>query len=180
MRIIAGRAKGRTLASPRGPATRPLTGRAREAVFSSLGDSVIGATVLDAYAGAGSIGLEALSRGAVSAVFMERSRSALAVIRRNVERVGLGGTIVPGDVVASLSADANTYDFAFVDPPYDTGNPEVEAVLAAMEGRLGRGAWVVVHRRTGTPLPAPPPFLRLVDRRRYGDGEVLRFVEEQP
>ena len=97
MRIIAGEAKGRRLAAPRS-GTRPFTGRAKEAVFSSLARFVPNADVLDLFAGSGSLGLEALSRGAASAVFVERDRSAAAVLSANVASVDLGGTVVTVDV----------------------------------------------------------------------------------
>jgi 16S rRNA (guanine966-N2)-methyltransferase len=101
MRIIAGEAKGRRLVAPRS-GTRPFTGRAKEAVFSSLHARVGGAAVLDLFAGSGSLGLEALSRGANSVVFVEQDRDAVTVIAANVDAVGLGGTIVRRDVEAFL------------------------------------------------------------------------------
>ncbi len=102
MRIIAGSAKGRRLEAPRTSDTRPITDRAKESIFSSLGDRVVGARVLDLYAGSGAFGLEALSRGSASAEFVERGREAVGVLRRNVESTGLGGRIVADDVVRFL------------------------------------------------------------------------------
>jgi 16S rRNA (guanine966-N2)-methyltransferase len=180
VRIIAGSARGRRLVAPRGQGTRPFTGRVKEAVFSSLGGAVTDAAVLDAYAGTGSLGLEAASRGAASVVFLERDGAALEALERNVAAVGLGGTIRRGDAARTLAVDLGSYDIVFVDPPYAAANAEVEAFLAALDRRLARDAVVIVHRRFGTPLPQAPPFLRLTDRRRYGDAEVLRFTEEQP
>ncbi len=98
LRIISGIAKGRRLSGPPGLTTRPFPDRVREAVFSSLGEVVVDAAVLDLFAGTGSLGLEALSRGASAATFVEHDRAALLVLRRNIEAVGLGGIVVAIDV----------------------------------------------------------------------------------
>lgn len=175
MRIIAGSAKGRRLASPRGGATRPLTDRVREALFSSLGAEVIGARVLDLYAGSGSVGLEALSRGAASVVFVERDRGALDALRRNVAAVGLGGEVVADDAERHVARIAEPVDLAFVDPPYALPLASVLQVLERLEPILTDGATVVVHRRKGEEPPQQLAGLMLVDRRRYGDAEVWRY-----
>ena len=179
MRIIAGIAKGRRLAGPPGSATRPLTDRIREAVFSSLGDAVPGAAVLDLYAGTGSIGLEALSRGADSAVFVERDRKTAAVLQANVEAVGLGGTVVVADVVAFLDGAEGPVDLAFVDPPYALPLASVVEVLERLEPLLSDEAIVVVHRRRGDEVPQPAS-LELVSQRHYGDADVWRYRKETP
>lgn len=177
MRIIAGAAKGRRLASP-GAATRPMTDRIKEAVFSSLGARIAGARVLDLYAGSGSLGLEALSRGAATAVFVERDRKALVALRTNVDRVGLDGTVVGRDVAAYVDSVSTTFDLAFVDPPYTLPLPSVSRILERLEPRLSSGATVVVHRRIGETPPDGVAALRLTDRRRYGDAEIWRFTKE--
>ncbi len=180
MRIIAGVAKGRRLNGPTGRATRPFLERAREAVFSSLGALVENAAVLDLFAGTGSLGLEAMSRGAATVTFVERDRNALAVLRRNIEAVGLGGTVVAGDVerfVASSTGEG-AYDLAFVDPPYDVPLPSVARILEGLERAMGKGAVVVVHRRRGEELPVPAGYA-VTDRRRYGDSEIWRLVVDE-
>jgi len=177
MRVIAGLAKGRRLLAPRDGGTRPMTDRAREGVFSSLGSAVPGARVLDLYAGSGSLGLEALSRGAVSVVFVERGRAALAVLRANVAAVGLGGDVVAGDVAVYLGRAAGPFDLAFVDPPYALALASVEQVLGGLVHLLAAGGTVVLHRRAGEGL-APPAGLEVTDRRRYGDSEITRLVKE--
>jgi 16S rRNA (guanine966-N2)-methyltransferase len=153
--------------------------RVREALFSSLGGVVDGAAVLDLFAGSGSLGLEALSRGAGSAVFVERSRPAVAALRSNMAAVGLGGEIVTSDVEAFLARDAGTYDVVFVDPPYAAPLASVESILALLLPRLADGAVVVVHRRAGDAEPVVAEGLGLVDRRRYGDAEITRLVKEE-
>jgi 16S rRNA (guanine966-N2)-methyltransferase len=177
MRIITGLAKGRRLLAPRDGGTRPMTDRAREGLFSSLGAAVIDARVLDLYAGSGSLGLEALSRGAHSAVFVERGRAALAVLRANVAAVGLGGEVVAGDVGEYLARPTGPFDLAFVDPPYALPLGSVEQVLGGLARRLTAGGTAVLHRRAGEGL-APPPGLEIADRRRYGDSEITRLVKE--
>jgi 16S rRNA (guanine966-N2)-methyltransferase len=177
MRIIAGLAKGRRLVGPEGTATRPMTDRAREALFSSLGDIVLRADVLDLYAGSGSIGLEALSRGAASVVFVERGKPALQVLRRNVDRVGLGGDIIFADVERYLDGCTTSFHLAFVDPPYALSLASVQSVLRKLIPRLNTGGDVVVHRRAGTEGPVVDG-LESIDRRRYGDTVLWRFRKE--
>lgn len=178
LRIIAGRAKGRRLRAPAGFDTRPMMDRVREAVFSSLGSAVEGAAVLDLYAGSGSLGLEALSRGAASAVFVERGREALAALRANVAAVGLGGRVAAAPVDAFLERDAGAYDLVFVDPPYARSLASVETTLGLVAARLAGGAIVVLHRRAGEGEPLLPPGLAVADRRRYGDAEITRLTKE--
>ncbi|MFQ5948937.1 MAG: 16S rRNA (guanine(966)-N(2))-methyltransferase RsmD, partial [Acidimicrobiia bacterium] len=156
--------------------TRPMTDRAREALFSTLGPVVEGARVLDLYAGSGSLGLESLSRGAASAVFVERHRRALKALRANVDSIGLGGRVIADDVEHFLEQPDGVFDLAFVDPPYALSLASVETVLDRLVPRLEEGAQVVLHRRAGDSIPTAPPALRPVDRRRHGDSELHRFV----
>ncbi len=177
MRIVAGRAKGRRLGTP-ASGTRPPTGRMREAVFSSLGDVVVDADVLDLFAGSGSFGLEALSRGAASATFVEQAREAVDVLRANVAAVGLGGTVVRDRVERFLARAAGSWDVVFVDPPYDLEAIAVAEILDRVADLLRPGGVVVVHRRAGDPEPRPEK-LGLSRRRRYGDGEILWYEPKE-
>jgi 16S rRNA (guanine966-N2)-methyltransferase len=179
LRIIAGRAKGRRLVGPPGLDTRPMMDRVREALFSSLGSALEGAAVIDLFAGSGSLGLEALSRGAASAVFVERDRRAVAALRANVAAVELGGRVEVADCVSFLERDTGCYDLAFVDPPYARSLASVEIVLGLLAPRLAGGAIVVLHRRAGTGEPALPDGLEVSDRRRYGDAEITRLTKEE-
>lgn len=180
MRVIAGRAKGRTLVAPRGLGTRPLTDRAREALFSSLGEVVAGARVLDLYAGSGALGIEALSRGAAHVTFVERGRAALGALRRNLGAVGFEAEVVAGDVARFLrDAENGRYQLAFVDPPYALSLASVEEILRELEPLLVPGAAVVLHRPAGEGTPAASPMLRLVDERRYGDSRLWRYEKEE-
>lgn len=177
MRIIAGQAKGRKLTSPKGTTTRPMQDRVKEAIFSSLGSVVVGAAVLDLYAGTGSMGLEALSRGADRAVFVERHRSTLYALEKNCELVGLGGEVFAGDVLGFLSRRTDEFDLVFVDPPYSDADAGVERVMVAVAERVRPGGIVVLHRSTGSLIPVAEK-LTLVDDRRYGGAQLWRFQKE--
>ncbi|MDT7570225.1 MAG: rRNA (guanine966-N2)-methyltransferase [Actinomycetota bacterium] len=172
-RIIAGEARGRRLQVPRGELTRPTSDRAREGLFSSLqslGD-VEGARVLDLYAGSGALGLEALSRGAASATFVEDDPHALSAIRDNIAHVKVSGAhVVPMKVEVFLAADPEPrYDVAFLDPPYDA---DVAAALVALVPWLADDAVVAVERRTRGPELTWPPGLQPERSRRYGEATL--------
>lgn len=173
MRIIAGRAKGRTITAPPS-GTRPMTGRARESLFSIIAGHLVDADVLDLYAGSGGLGLEALSRGARSAVFVERSSRASRIIAENVEAVGLGGTVHQGSAYDVVGRLRGTFDVIFVDPPYRDTDQSVEHVLGRLDALLADTGIVVVHRQASSALTAPE-FLTCVDERRYGDAVVSMF-----
>lgn len=178
MRIIGGEARGRRLTGPKGDSTRPMTDRAREAVFNILRSEVPGAEVLDLYAGTGSMGLEALSRGASRALFVESDRAMAEILAHNVEAVGLGGEVVVGTVERYLAGPVRVIaDLAFVDPPYPLAVPSVEQVLADLGRHLAPGGTVLLHRRKGQPAPeAPWP---LVDDRTYGSAQMWFYRDER-
>jgi len=146
MRIIAGEHRGRRIEAPPGNKTRPMLDRVREALFSTVQDWVEGACVLDLFAGSGSLGLEALSRGAQHAHFVERAHPALAVLKRNVELLALTGssTIVRGDALSPKNwsrepaASEPAFDLVFFDPPYATlDDPMLRAeVLRAVDALM--------------------------------------------
>ena len=172
MRVVAGRHGGRRLVAPAGDATRPTSDRVREALFSVLGASVQGARVLDLYAGSGALGIEALSRGAASAVFVDRAQPAIAAIRANLQALGIEADVRRMQARTALrtaSARAEAYDLVFLDPPYrrtaDLGRELSEALPAV----LAPGARVVGEsdRRELLALELP-----LTDERRYGDTVI--------
>ena len=168
MRVVAGEFKGRRLVAPRGRRTRPTADRVREALFSMLGD-VSGARVLDLYAGSGALGIEALSRGAESAVFVERDRAALAALERNLEATGAPGEVRRQDVARFLERQEGTFDLVFCDPPYD-GAPAIAATLAAaLPEILDEDARIVTESDKRNPLVLPLP---LVVERSYGDTRI--------
>ena len=175
-RIVGGTARGRRLAVPaRG--TRPTSDRAREALFNSLAGLVdlSGSRVLDLFAGSGAIGLEALSRGAAAATFVDSDRAACAVIEHNVEAVGLPGATVhrrPAGPFLVGSTPDEPFDLVFADPPYAFG----EAALAALLASLVAAPWVVpggvivVERSARGAEPAWPEAIESVKQKRYGEG----------
>ena len=179
MRVIAGLAKGRTLTAPKGNATRPMTERAREGLFSSLGDIVAGARVLDLYAGSGSLGIEALSRGSQRAVFVERQAEAIDALRKNLDAVGLGGEIATQSVEEYVSRGAAIFDLVFVDPPYAAGAAALEELLDSLQPLVAPGGNVVLHRRKGSPPVTHPPWLTQSAFKGYGDTELFRFERSQ-
>ncbi len=170
MRIIAGFAKGRRLATP-SLGTRPMTGKARESVFSILASRWAGARVLDLYAGSGSLGLEALSRGANDVVFVENGKAAGECIARNIDSIDLGGTLIAETVEMSIPRMRTEFDVVFVDPPYSADDVAVADVLAALGSVLARDGVVVMHRQAASTV-VPPDFLTCSDERRYGDAVV--------
>ncbi len=181
MRVIAGRFGGRRLADPPGRGVRPTSDRVREALFSALGD-LAGRHILDVYAGTGALGIEALSRGAASAVFVERARASLRVLRSNLESLGLGDVpeiarVVRGDapaVMRRLGRDAETFDLVFLDPPYasDEARRALEALVAA--DLVSTGGEVVVEASRRHPVPIVPG-LALREERRYGETVIVRL-----
>ncbi|SEP51472.1 16S rRNA (guanine966-N2)-methyltransferase [Amycolatopsis saalfeldensis] len=170
---MAGRAGGRRLkVPPKG--TRPTSERVREALFNALdvAGELDGARVLDLYAGSGALGLEALSRGAADAWFVEADRRAADVLRGNVADVGLGGTVRAAPVEAVVAAPAPTrFDLVLADPPYAVDAAALGRVLAALDegGWLGEGALVVVERAARDGAPDWPAAFTPTREKRYGD-----------
>jgi 16S rRNA (guanine966-N2)-methyltransferase len=175
MRIIAGKAGGRRLKSPDTTGTRPATDRVREAVFSSIGSWVDDAVVADLYAGSGSFGLEALSRGASSAVFVESGRKALQALRHNVEMVGLGGSVIEGTVEGYLKRANHRFHLVFMDPPWSKPIDQMEAELAGLDRLLLPNGEVVTSRRHHDLVPQPPKTWRVAADKRYGDTRIIRY-----
>ncbi|MFA9431315.1 16S rRNA (guanine(966)-N(2))-methyltransferase RsmD [Egicoccus sp. AB-alg2] len=177
MRVVAGAARGRRLVAPKGHDVRPTTDRVKEALFSSLQPLLPGAHVLDVFAGAGGLGIEALSRGAASVTFVERARPALDALRRNLDTVGLpGAEVVATDVGRALrgALPGAPFDVVLADPPYRFDAEELQAVLAGLLDHLVDGATVVVERAA---RDAPPPWpVELLPQppRRYGDTALHR------
>lgn len=179
MRIIAGTAKGRRLLAPRSSGTRPATDRVREAVFSSIGAAVVDADVADLYAGSGSLGLEALSRGAQSATFVESARKAIEALRANIAAVGLGGVVVASTVEHFLKHSDRRFDLVFMDPPWDQTTTTMESDLAALDRLLQPDAQVIVSRRHTDRAPETPETWRVAANKLYGDTRILRYAKPE-
>lgn len=183
-RIVGGVAGGRHLVvPPRG--TRPTTDRVRESVFNVLAARMDfdGLRVLDLYAGSGALGLEALSRGAASVLFVENDRRAADVITRNIETVGLpGATVRRGSVASVLSGPGTAMDLVFADPPYEVPGETVEDMLVSLvrHGWLEPGSVVVVERAASSPPLNWPGDWTLWPQRRYGDTRIETAVLGSP
>ncbi len=165
--------------APAGRGVRPTTDRVREALFARLG-ALDGARVLDLYAGTGALGIEALSRGAESVVFVERARASLAALERNLQTLDLLGSsrILRQDVpegVATLGREALRFDLVLLDPPYETEEAERALRAVVTAGVLAPGATLVVERSQRHDLPTITGLV-LLDERRYGDTVVARLA----
>jgi 16S rRNA (guanine966-N2)-methyltransferase len=176
MRVIAGSARGLRLAAPRDPKTRPISDKVKESLFGAIGSRVVNARVLDLYAGSGAVGIEALSRGAAQATFVERGRPAVAVIRENLERTGLGdhAEVHALAVEAFLEREpAQPWDVAILDPPY--AERTLDVPLERLRPHLAPGALVVVKHFWRTPVPATGGLV-VTRGRRFGET-ALTFLE---
>jgi 16S rRNA (guanine(966)-N(2))-methyltransferase RsmD len=181
VRVIAGRLGGRSLVAPAGTATRPTSDRVKEALFSILGD-MEGALVLDLYAGTGALGIEALSRGARHATFVEHGASALRALRRNLEALDLKAQalVLPLPAERALAKRAHEFDLVLVDPPYAEvrGGVLAKGLAKAMEGfpaALNPGARLMLEHASSEPAP-DIAGLSLEDTRTYGDTALSFYV----
>lgn len=176
MRVIAGAAKGRRLVAPPGSGTRPTSDRVKEALFSMLQPVLPGVAAIDLFAGSGSLGVEALSRGARHVTFVERERRALRALRQNLELTGFGDRAVVVERAVETALEGTLpngpFGLAFLDPPYDTPPDRLDAVLAALVVHLAPSASVSVERSSRDPAPAWPDPLRPTRERRYGDTVI--------
>jgi 16S rRNA (guanine966-N2)-methyltransferase len=186
LRIISGRLRGRTIRAPGGRGTRPTASRVREAIFDVLAHSPThartcsGARVLDLFAGSGAMGIEALSRGADHAHFVERDRRAVTELRENLEALGLtaSATVLPvaaDQAIRRLEAERSTFELVFLDPPYAAVR-ETEALLRGLVGStlLARPSLVVLEHAADVALPPIEGLGPSLDRR-WGDTEAVFY-----
>ena len=189
IRITAGEWRGRLLRVPRGD-VRPAQDRVRLAVFSSLADRVPGARVLDLFAGTGAYGLEALSRGAAAATWVENDRRVLAVLRENVAALcgpdalgGRGAAVVPADALRFLARGGGDapYDLVFADPPYDRDGGWLKKILSALAGRsiLKSSGLLVMEQSVHVPAVSQEGWQQL-KRRVYGETQIDYMAPLQP
>jgi 16S rRNA (guanine966-N2)-methyltransferase len=173
MRVIAGQWGGRRLQAPAGAATRPTSDRVREALFSILGDRVAGARVLDLFAGSGALGIEALSRGATEATFVDSSAAAVKAVQANLEALGAEADVRRADARVFLrgaSREGRHYDLVFLDPPYRLAARLGRELSEALPAVLAPGGLAISEsdRRSVLHLDMTP-----TDERRYGDTVIL-------
>lgn len=179
MNVIGGRFRGRKLKAPPGLDTRPVQARTREALFAMLGD-LDGLRFLDCFAGTGAMGIEALSRGAAEAVFVEQAARPARIIRENLAALGLPDTVIQQDVFTFLdrhrAGGGKKFDIAFADPPYDMG------LSQRTVAEIGRGVFfqppgglLIVTTRKTEELPTESGVLTVIRERRYGDTLVTVY-----
>ena len=170
MRVVAGEHRGRRLKAPPGTATRPTSDRVREALFSILGP-LDGMRVLDLFAGSGALGIEALSRGAASATFVESDRRAARAISHNLEALGEQAEVVVRDALAWLRRPpaGTAFELVLIDPPYDSAVRLGEALSERLPGVLAAEALIVSESDKRTPLTLDLP---LADERFYGHTRI--------
>ncbi len=186
MRVVGGSLRGRPLAAPEHAGLRPTSDRVRESVFNILahgvdGLEIDGCRVIDLFAGTGALGIEALSRGARYCLLVEDGPDARALIRRNIESMGLTGvTKIWRRDATDLGPAGNMTPFglALLDPPYGKGLGEKALESLAANGWLERGAICVLEERAGTSIAVPPGYITL-DRRSWGDTEAT-FLQFAP
>ncbi len=170
MRIIAGTHRGRRIAAPKGLGTRPTSDRVRENAFNLIGP-VDDAAVLDLFAGSGAMGLEALSRGAARATFVEKDRDACKVIGENLDKLGLKATVLPMDAVRAVEQERTTFDLVLCDPPYDYDGTRLATRLAELLTDDGLLVWESSSRDAAPEIPG----LQERTSRKYGSARLTLF-----
>jgi 16S rRNA (guanine966-N2)-methyltransferase len=170
MRIISGSHRGQRIAAPKGRDTRPTSDRVRENAFNLIGP-VQDADVLDLFAGSGGLGLEALSRGAGSATFVESDREACRTISANLDKLKLRGSVLCQDAVRTVAGERRTYDLILCDPPYDFDHAKIAPHL----GRLLNEDGLLVYESAGRQDPPEVPGLTQRTSRKYGSARLTLF-----
>ena len=175
MRVITGTAGGRKLKSPNGNAVRPTTDHVKQAIFNILQYDMEGRRVLDLFGGTGQMGIEALSRGAREAVFVDSSRTSVLLIRENLKLCGFKADVLLTDALSYLQR-GEKFDIIFVDPPYDAGlyGPVLERINAV--DNLNEGGIIICEARAGTVLPEMKPPYEKLRERRYGSVTIALYT----
>ncbi len=177
MRVITGSARGRRLKTPENYDIRPTSDNVKEAVFNILQFDVEGRRVLDLFAGTGQLGIEALSRGAASAVFIDRDRAAIQIVKDNLKTCGLSGTVLCCDSLSYLK-NCGRFDLIFVDPPYDSGLYDEVLGMINQIDILSDGGIIIVEARQDTPLPNMTAPYRRLREYRYGKVKICTYTKE--
>ena len=182
MRIIAGTRRGRLLVTPKGKDTRPTRGRIRESIFNIIQNEIMGAAVLDLFAGSGAMGLEALSRGAARAVFVDNARPARDAIEKNIRSLQMGNQarllcLDYTEALCRLRREELRFDIIFLDPPYDLAGTDGPFSQIQKSGVMKRGALLIYeHAKRNVFVPVG---LNAIDERSYGETSVT-FMKEIP
>lgn len=173
MRILAGKYKNRPIASPKGSKTRPTSSKLRGSLFNILQHQMEGAHFLDLFAGSGAVGLEALSRGAKSATFIEKDPSAIRSIKENLKALEEEATVLKCDLLRNLPKHLGPFDIIFLDPPYEL---DIAPLLEKLPPFLKSGGLLIVEQSVRNDL-IPPPF-DFIERRTFGDTALYFFSKK--
>ncbi len=183
MRVITGSARGRRLKAPEGVDVRPTTDKVKEAIFSIVQFDIEGSAVLDLFSGSGQMGVEALSRGAKSCIFVDSSRSSIEVTKENIAAAGFKNeaTVMNSDSIGYLRMCRNTFDLAFLDPPYGKGL--IDEAVTLLSGHMSDRGIIVCEHELGLELPEEFGKMRKYRTYKYGKIGVTVFktdtVEEE-
>lgn len=179
MRVITGTARGRRLKTPEGMDIRPTTDNVKESVFNILQFDIEGRRVLDLFAGTGQLGIECLSRGAREAVFIDRDRDAVKIVRENLKACGFSAQVYQQDALSFLRQSNGRFDLIFVDPPYDAGlYGEVLETINSVD-KLSDGGIILCESRRDTPMPEMRAPYRKKKEYRYGKVKLCLYVKEK-
>lgn len=179
MRVITGTARGRRLLTPDGADTvRPTSEKVKEAIFSAIQFDIEGRRVLDLFAGSGQLGIEALSRGAASAVFVDSSGTSLGIVKKNLEITGFSekATVISGDYSAFLLRCDKQFDIVFLDPPYKSGF--LPDALAKVSPHLSDYGFVFCEHPTGAVLPDTVSGLKIRRTYKFGTVSVTMYIKD--
>ncbi|MGQ9508186.1 MAG: 16S rRNA (guanine(966)-N(2))-methyltransferase RsmD [Thermodesulfobacteriota bacterium] len=180
MRIISGTSKGRRLAAPKGLSVRPTSDRVKESIFNILGKEIEGKIVLDLFAGTGNLGIEALSRGAMKTIFVEKARQALRIIQKNLLRCGFIGQseVIPKDIhraIPMLEKRGDSFDFIFMDPPYEEGLVQKTLKKLQIHPIYHQDSILIIEHGRREPLPKNLFGWKIIRQRMIGDT-LLSFL----
>ncbi len=179
MRVITGTARGRRLITLEGEDVRPTTDRVKEALFSIIQFEIEGRKILDLFAGSGQLGIEALSRGAKSAVFVDLSKKSVEVVKQNLESTGLGknAIVLNTDSIAFAASRADRYDVAFLDPPYRTGL--LQKALPLTANIMNEGGVIVCEAPFDEELPETAGGFKMTKEYKYGKIKLVTYRFEE-
>lgn len=177
MRVITGTARGRKLKTPANYDIRPTSDNVKEAVFNILQFDLEGRRVLDLFAGTGQLGIESLSRGAESAVFVDRDKTAVALVKDNLRSCGLKGTVVQQDSISFLKG-CGKFDIIFIDPPYDSGLYEPALKIINLVDILSDGGIMVVEARRNMMMPEMTAPYKKIKEYNYGSVKICTYTRE--
>lgn len=179
MRVITGTARGRRLVTPAGLATRPTSEMAKEAIFSMIQFEVEGSMVLDLFAGSGQLGIEALSRGARGAVFVDSAKAAVEAISQNLSatRLEKNARVMPVEALSFLRSYRETFDIALLDPPYQKGL--IEEALLLLAPKMSPGGIIICETERSETLPEAAGEMTRKKEYRYGKAKVTTYRREE-